>query len=116
VEIEMKINVPEEIRRNPALNSVVDRAIHILADEVGPSASLVQADWSMAKDERSQTVVELKLSDYTGSAQSRFVPEEMANLSLLRIRLHRLWEDLLQVRSGKQVERLKQLVQELDGD
>ena len=49
-----------------------------------------------------------------GAVESRFAPDELENATHLQIRLHRLWGDLLQDRSHRQVSKLKELVRSLD--
>jgi len=108
------VEIEAEIRDNPALASEVDRATRLLKAELGPSAGLVTARWSQPQGDRGRVVLEI--SDWTGSAEDSFGREELATSPRLADRLHRLWGDLLQVRSHKQMERVKQLVQELEED
>jgi hypothetical protein len=114
--IVVRTNVHEKIRSNESLCSGVAQANALLEAESGPSAGQVAADWDLTRDESGRNVLTLTLSDYSGAVTARFTPEDLANAGSLRIRLHRLWGDLLQVRSGKQVERLQELVRDLGGD
>src|SRR5690349_16481841 len=110
----MPSKVDERIQRNPSLASAVSRAENILRDVLGASADHVSAEWSLSDDERGRPVIGLRLRDFTGAVESRFTPDELENATHLQIRLHRLWGDLLQDRSHRQVSKLKELVRSLD--
>jgi hypothetical protein len=112
----VRTNFPEKIRKNEALYGDVIRANALLEAESGSSGGLVRAEWDLTQDERGRDLLTLTLSDYSGEVTTRLTPADLANAGLLRVRFHRLWGDLLQVRSGKQVEKLQQLVRELGGD
>ena len=58
----------------------------------------------MAEDARGREVVELRVSDWTGSVGYRFAPGELADRNHMQYRLHRLWGDLLMVRSHVQMD------------
>lgn len=110
----MLTTVDERIHRNPELARMVGQADKALGAVLGESAGLVTAEWRLAEDERRRPVVLLKLRDVTGAVEGRFAPDELVNPSHLQIRLHRLWGDLLQVRSHTQLNTLKELVQSLE--
>jgi hypothetical protein len=112
----MQIEVQGPVKDNARLAEAVSRATELLEAEAGSSAEPVRVEWGMARDERGNPVVELKLSDFAGFVGGRFSPEDLQDDNRVQARLRRLWGDLLEARSHKQVARLKQLVQELEGD
>jgi hypothetical protein len=77
-----------------------------LEEVLGPSADSVTAEWDRAEDAQGRPVVTLRLSDWTGSVTAVFAPNELQSLSHMRARLYRLWGDLLQIRSTKQLQEL----------
>lgn len=112
----MKVAIEDSIQQDPRLSSAISRAQETLAEELGPSAESVTAFWGLERDDRGRPLVILRLSDFTGSAQDRFSLEEFDDSWRLRTRLHRLWGDLLQDRSDKQVAALQQLIGQSAGD
>jgi hypothetical protein len=112
----MHVNVQEKIRNNPELASAVVQATNLLEAEVGQSNGSVTADWNLIRDDSGRNLIGLTLSDFTGSVAAQFTHDEIMQSPRVEGRLVRLWGDLLQVRSHKQLEKLKQLVQGLEDD
>ncbi len=81
-------------------------ATKVLEEVLGPSAKIVSAEWDRGENERGRIVYTLKVRDYTGEVSAAFDPDELRSLSDLRYRLLRLWGDLLQIRSHKQLQEL----------
>src|SRR5438128_50772 len=102
----LKTVVSSPIARDERLNASVNAASGILSDIIGPSGSEVRAEWSHRLDSQGRPLIRLQLSDYTGSVEADFAPDELEKPRQVRYRLHRLWGDLLQVRSHKQLEEL----------
>jgi hypothetical protein len=100
----MHKQIDPEIGRRPDLKSAVDRATELLAEEMGASASTAKAEWSLTQDTRSRELIELRVSDWTGTVGYRFAPDELTNRNHMQYRLHRLWGDLLMVRSHVQMD------------
>jgi hypothetical protein len=96
--------VDPAIRNRPDLEKEVDQATELLAEEMGASASSAKAEWTLMQDTRSRDVIELRVSDWTGSVGYRFAPDELENRNHMQYRLHRLWGDLLMVRSHVQMD------------
>lgn len=86
--------------------ALLHHATKRLEEILGPSASLVRAEWDRREDARGRTLYTLRLSDWTGETKADFAPDELASADQMRYRLHRVWGDLLQVRSQKQLEQL----------
>lgn len=110
----MKTHVDPDLSADPALATAIQRATPILESVVEASADLVRAEWSLGRDERGRPLILLRLSDFTGSVVGHFAPDELGMPGDLRIRLYRLWGDLLQERSHKQLERVKSLLGEIE--
>jgi hypothetical protein len=101
--------IADAIHNDGRLYELVTAACQALRDIVGADGAEVIADWSMAKDLQGRSFVRLDLSDFTGRVEAKFAPDEMENSRQVRYRLYRIWGDLLQIRSHKQ---LKQLTEE----
>ena len=99
----MPNTIRPEIEQRSDLGPAVQDASAYL-QELGPSASQALAEWSLIQDERGRELINLRLSDWTGSVEYRFAPEELSSPAQIRRRLHRLWGDLLQVRSHVQLD------------
>ena len=83
------------------------RRISQALEETGPTSKRVTADWDLVTDADRRRWVTLTLSDDTGiRVETRFMPDEFANDSRLLARLYRVWGDLLQERSHKQLDAL----------
>jgi len=95
---------------------LVQVSTRVLQDVLGASAPLVDASWNQINDQRGRPLLKLEIRDFTGSAEATFTPDELKDDLHLRDRLRWLWGDLLQDRSKKQMEKLKQTVQQLEGD
>src|SRR5438128_1095417 len=102
----MRINLSPALGENETYVQGVERANNILELVLGQSSGLVNADWTLTYDERNQPLLTLRLSDFAASVEARFALEEMENPEHLWLRLHRVWGDLLQVRSHKQLQEL----------
>ncbi len=100
----MKTLVDPAIRSRPDLESAVDQATKLLAEEMGASAARAKAEWTLTEDTRIRELIELRVSDWTGSVGYRFAPDELDDRDHMRYRLHRLWGDLLMVRSHVQID------------
>lgn len=109
----MKTQMQETLRSRRDLTEGIERANRILEDELGESAKLVSAEWSLVKDAQGRELILLTLSDFTGDTHTVFAPEEFKRASSLRGHLYRLWGDLLQGRSHKEYEKVHQIVSSL---
>jgi hypothetical protein len=117
-----EIKIDDAIRSDKLLLEDVERVTQLLEQEIGPSASEIRAEWSYQgfPDAHSpgDRMVKLTISDQSVHSSVVF---SRSGLSLIahqgsRISLIRLWGDLLQERSHRQVEKLKQLVHTLEED
>ena len=104
----MNFSVSEDIKNDPKLGPRVNRASQILEQIVGPTANLVDARWSHMPDARGRLPLVLALSDFTGAhVEERFEPDELVREGHLHNKFYRIWGDLLQDRSHKQLELLQ---------
>lgn len=94
------------INQDDGMKRLVEQASEILHDVVGPGDSFASADWRREEDAQGRHVVILKLSDPAGTVIATFEPEELRDPSQVRLRLHRIWGDLLQIRSQGQLQQL----------
>lgn len=85
---------------------LLEQATACLADVLGPSAGQVRTEWDRVEDACGRAVYTLRLCDWTGEASGNFSLQELRSSSQLRYRLIRLWGDLLQDRSHKQLKAL----------
>lgn len=102
----MKVAASDVLDRRPDLSRAVDEASKLLERVIGPSAHFVTAAWDLTEDDRGHPLIGLEVSDWTGSVGYRFAVAELSNEPHLRRRLHRLWGDLLQVRSHVQLDNI----------
>ncbi len=91
--------------------TLLQQATALLEEVLGPSAAVVRAEWDRTEDEKGRTIYTLRLSDWTGAVQTKCAPDELESPRNLRYRLHRLWGDLLQLRSHQQLKNLTSGVQ-----
>jgi hypothetical protein len=108
-----KQSISSEIQQNEELRSAVERGSEHLLAVLGNSAGLVEADWTTATDSRNRQLVRLKLSDFTGSVQADFAPDELDTDWHLADRLYSLWGDLLQRQSKQALRELHEAVHQL---
>ncbi|MCI0379526.1 MAG: hypothetical protein L0215_18105 [Gemmataceae bacterium] len=96
--------------------AAVDAATSLLKEEIGNTILDVAAHWDVPGNDSDQKALDLTLTDSVVTVASRFVLSEWKNPSRLQTRLHRLWGDLLQARSAKQVEKLKEWLVTSNGE
>lgn len=101
--------VSDEVLNNSVAKAKVEALRPFLTDEVGRSANRVEACWSLARTPTGVIGLELNLSDdiYTEGVRAVFDLKEPADSLQTEWNLGRIWSDLLQKRSHRQVERLE---------
>jgi len=82
--------------------SLVDKANRLLESELGPSGDTVSASWQL-EDNQGRSQLWLKIEDWAGRVKTKFSLEELASPRQTSARLVRLWGDLLQIRSHRQI-------------
>jgi hypothetical protein len=112
-----EIEIDDAIRTDKSLLKDVERATRLFEEENGPSALEVKAEWRLL-DFAGERKLELTITDQAEQASAVFPRSglSMNSVGNLRILLIRLWGDLLQERSHKQIKKLMQLVHTLEED
>lgn len=107
----MEVTFSEKATQGPPLyKDLMHSAISQLEEVIGPSSASVKAEWDQLQDERGPKYA-LRISDGTGSATASLLPAELSLPLHMRVRLSRLWSELIQVRIDKQLQKVTQ-----DGD
>jgi hypothetical protein len=102
----MKVEISKELSGDPLLRTRVERANLLLEEIIGSAAEAVTAKWSRDVSYGLDHVF-LDLFDATGaSGKTVFVPQELTSEDYLRARFYRVWGDVLQDRSHKQLDNL----------
>lgn len=98
-----------EIKYSPEVQQWVEgmprlqQASNLLAEILGPQSSqLVTGDWRRLQDAKGRIVYRLTIRDFAGEAFTEFAPDELENPLHMKVRMYRLWGDLLQVRNNQQ--------------
>src|SRR5712664_1951292 len=102
----MNITYSEKAKQSPDF-LYLQQASEQLKEVLGSSADHVSAAWDRTQDNKGRPLYSLRISDSTGEAEAKFAPDELPRPTHLRVRLYRLWGDLLQARSRRQLEELK---------
>jgi hypothetical protein len=104
----VKTTIDPFIDADPLLRPLVKNANEILERTIGPASSPgVSAEWKLVTDPQKRSLLQLCLSDFTGSVPpAAFAPDELKSDWHTRGRMLRLWGDLLEVRSHQQLEGL----------
>ena len=101
-----KVVFGEKLQQNRELFFLARKATERLEEVVGTSAWSTEAEWDRGEDSKGRCIITLRLTDWTGSVTGLFEKAELESPSQTRYRLLRLWGDLLQIRSHKQLENL----------
>jgi hypothetical protein len=99
----LRFNYGEDLRKKPRELALAEAAARVLAELIGPGSRevTVDLDWEEKDGHRPFVVI---LNDPAGMAVSRFETKELEPVRRLRVRLARLWGDLLQIRSQKLIQ------------
>jgi hypothetical protein len=97
--------ISDDILADPKLQSAVETATQLFGQTVGHSASLLDLRWDKGLDDRGRPIIRLTLKDWTGEVKAVFSPSDLAADAVLA-RFYKLYGDLLQIRSHKQLEHL----------
>jgi hypothetical protein len=93
---------------------LVQKATALLEEVLSQSTEVVTAEWDQGTDALGRPVIILRLSDFAGSVTGTFEPSELDSFKHARSRLRDLYDDLLQIRTGKLLARL--LDKDKDGE
>jgi hypothetical protein len=118
----MNVTYSDKLKQSADLFPLVRQATEELEKVVAPPPDLgtlvgerPSAEWDYEQDENGQSGVILRLSDWSGSVVEHFTQKELADHDYLSGRLIRLWGDLLQIRSHKQLLKVRELIQASEG-
>jgi hypothetical protein len=93
------------VKQNPRLHVYIEEAIRLTKRELGYALHPINMTWfwEAAQDVTRESLVQLGISDETGSFGVGFSPQELKNQSLVESRISRLYRDLLELGSQKRV-------------
>ncbi len=102
-------------------DSEISGAEKTLGEIVGArGARFVQAEWSQVEvpgPSGPRRMVRLRLTDpFSETKEETFQPLELRNQNLMKTRLLQAWSEFLQDLSHKQMDRVHELVETLEGD
>jgi len=101
-----ELTVSPSIQTEPRLKHDVEQASKILSEAIGKSAKLVSVRWDKHKDKDNRDYVVLTLKDWAGEVADYFVPQDLSTIDVLYGRFYKLYGDLLQIRSHKELDEL----------
>lgn len=111
----MEVSMDEVDRHSPRFGALAARARAILQEEMSKSAYPVEitaVEWEWIDAPNSPELVRLRLSDELGNVAAEFTPQELQDESLMRHRLRRLYDQLLDNRLGRFLERNLESIRE----
>ncbi len=104
----MDVQYSPDARQSADGLTLLEQASTLLADILGPQSSqLVTAEWNRVQDHQGRTLYRLTIRDFTGAVSTDFAPDDLQNRLHMKVRLSRLWGDLLQVRNNQQHEQVQ---------
>jgi hypothetical protein len=117
------VSEPKEVtedevdRHNPSWGVLVQRATTVVKNAIARSIDPINITWTWEwiDEPNALSIVRLKLSAETESVAEEFTPAELKDESLMRGRILRLYGILLQKRSEKLVEPIRQSILEHRG-
>ena len=106
--------VSDEIRRDAAVAASVNFSRPLLEEVIGRSTDSVDARWALEATDTGRKILWLTLADWTDAdgVSMAFEPGELATGDRARRKMKRLFGDLLQARSHRQLEHLQQMFEE----
>jgi hypothetical protein len=102
----MKATYTDHGRPWPEGAHALEQATGWLEEAIGSPSDRVTAVWDRTTDDKGRTLFDLRISDWTGAANARFEPNELQSPTHMRVRLYRLWGDLLQARDHQELRKL----------
>ena len=104
----MNATYNETTRQGKAELPLLQQTTACLEEVISPSIFIdqIRAEWNPGQDPKGRTLYTLRLSVQSESVSASFTPRELRHRRDLRYRLIRLWGDLLELISHKQLENL----------
>ena len=87
---------------------LIQQATGKLKETLGSAQDSVRAQWERIEDEQGRSLYSLKISDFSGEVEATFAPDDLLRGTHMRFRLAQLWGSLLQIRSRKQMDALRE--------
>lgn len=94
---------------------LIQQASKRLEEVLGSHSAEVKAEWDRIEDQTGRILYTLRISDWIGSVEVQLDLNDLTIPSVLRIRLYRLWGDLLKFRSDEQRRKVHALVEAGEG-
>jgi hypothetical protein len=102
----MNVTYTDRIKKTDEAYDRLHEATDLLEEAIGPSAGSANVEWDRIKDDKGRILHALRISDWTDTATASFTPDELQAKTHMRVRLSRLWDDLLQARNHKELQQL----------
>jgi len=99
----VEVSSDDLVWQNPRLNVYVEDAVKLAKREIEDAFHPIKVIWywQTSGDPGDEAIVHLKLSDDTGIFGEGFSLQQLRNESLMKNRVRRLYQDLLELRSRK---------------
>ena len=104
----MNVTYTEKAKEFNEANSYLRQATGYLEEVLGQSADLVNAEWDRTTDDKGRSLYTLHISDWTGEASAIFDLHELKSAERMRVRLYRLWGEVLQTRVNKAFQKINE--------
>lgn len=102
----MNVTYSQRAQQSQEARALLEQATALLEEILEQSAGVVKTEWDRNEDEKGRSLFTLRISDSTGSVSTVFDLQELASPKRMRVRLYRLWGQLLQTRVDKQLQEL----------
>jgi hypothetical protein len=101
----VEVSSDEVVKQNPRLHVYIEEAIKLARRELGYALHPIHMTWfwEAVQDVKRESLVQLRISDETGSFGVGFTPQELKDQSLVESRISRLYRDLLELGSQTRV-------------
>lgn len=103
----MNVTYSEKAKESNEAYSYLRQATGYLEEVLGQSSGLVNAEWDRT-DDKGRSYYTLRISDWTGGASTMFDIHELKSAERMRVRLYRLWGELIQVRVNKAFQKVNE--------
>ena len=106
----MKVEIQKELADRKPLAEIVEAAIPVLEDALGPPGDRITAVWGFRPDAQGRPMIHLLIRDHSEQADTEFALENLRPPEGARSRFYLLLGDLLHKSSQKIMQRLKAAV------
>jgi hypothetical protein len=102
----MNVTHTDRIKKTDEAYDRLQEATDLLEEAIGPSAGSANGEWDQIKNDKGHPLYTLRISDWTDTATASFTPDELQAKTHMRVRLCRLWGNLLQTRNHRELQQL----------